>query len=253
MKYRKWIGGGLGWVLGGPLGALLGYFLGSAFDKASTMADAGQSRKGYGGPSFQRPQHTTSRGDFMACIVVLTGAVMKADGRVTQAELDYVKRFFVQQFGVETASDGILMLRDVLKKDIPVQEVSRQIGRQLDRASKLQLLHYLFGISNADGQIHPNELNVIADIAGNMGVSATDYNSVKSMFIKESPTSAYTILGITPDATDDEVKKAYRRMAVANHPDKVAYLGEDVQKSAKEKFQKINDAYESIKKERGMI
>lgn len=251
MKYRKWIGGGLGWVLGGPLGAILGYFLGSAFDKASTMTDAGRSRQGYGGPSFQRPQQTTSRGDFMACIVVLTGAVMKADGRVTKAELDYVKQFFVQQFGMEAATDGIRMLRDILKNDIPVYDVSRQIGQRLNHASKLQLLHYLFGISNADGQIQPNEVSLIGQIASGMGVGNTDFNSIKSMFIKDS-TSAYTILGITPNATDDEVKKAYRKMAVENHPDKVSYLGEDVQKSAKEKFQKINEAYETIKKERGM-
>lgn len=245
MKYRKWLGGGLGWVLGGPLGAILGYFLGSAFDKADSMAsNAGQSRQGYG-------QQSTSRGDFMASLVVLTAAVMKADGRVVKAELDYVKQFFVQQFGVGAATDGVRMLRDILKNDFPVYDVARQVGQHLNYSSKLQLVHFLFGISNADGQIHPNEINLIDNIAANMGLGDTDFNSIKSMFVKDSA-SAYSILGISPNATDDEVKKAYRKMAVENHPDKVSYLGEDIQKSAKEKFQKINEAYETIKKERGM-
>lgn len=249
MKYKKWIGGGLGWVLGGPLGAILGYLLGSAFDKSDFSTSGSRPNQGYESPTYQR--QTTSRNDFMVSLVVLTSAVMKADGRVTKAELDYVKQFFVQQFGVAAATDGVRMLRDILKNNIPVDDVARQIGQHLNYASKQQLLHYLFGISNADGQIHPNEVSLIGQIASGMGVGNTDFNSIKSMFIKDS-TSAYTILGISPDATDDEVKKAYRKMAVENHPDKVSYLGEDVQKAAKEKFQKINEAYETIKKERGM-
>ena len=171
--------------------------------------------------------------------------------RVTQAELNYVKQFFVRQFGVEAATDGIRMLRDVLKQQIPVYEVSRQIGQMLNYSSRLQLIDYLFGISNADGSVQANESNVIEVIARNMGISDTDFNSIKSMFVKQDADSAYKILGISPSATDDEVKKAYRKMAVENHPDKVAYLGEDVQRAAKEKFQKINEAYEAIKKQRG--
>lgn len=238
--------------MGGPLGGLLGYFIGSAFD--SNSQPGGHSQTGFGGQpgagtGYARQQ--TSRGDFMVSLVVLTAAVMKADGKVTQAELNYVKQFFVRQFGVETATDGIRMLRDVLKQQIPVYEVSRQIGQMLNYSSKLQLVDYLFGISNADGQIHTNELNVIEVIARNMGISDTDFNSIKSMFVKADADSAYKILGISPSATDDEVKKAYRKMAVENHPDKVAYLGEDVQRAAKEKFQKINEAYEAIKKQRG--
>ena len=252
MKFGKWIGGGIGWALGGPLGGILGYFIGAAFDTNSQPG--GQSQAGFSGrPSGSTgySQQQTSRGDFMVSLVVLTAAVMKADGKVTQAELNYVKQFFVRQFGVETATDGIRMLRDVLKQQIPVYDVSRQIGQMLNYSSRLQLIDYLFGISNADGVLHTSEVNVIEIIANNMGISSTDYNSIKSMFVKQDADSAYKILGISPSATDDEVKKAYRKMAVENHPDKVAYLGEDVQRAAKEKFQKINEAYEAIKKQRG--
>ena len=177
--------------MGGPLGGLLGYFIGSAFD--SNSQTSGQSQTGFGGqPGTGYARQQTSRGDFMVSLVVLTAAVMKADGKVTQAELNYVKQFFVRQFGVETATDGIRMLRDVLKQQIPVYEVSRQIGQMLNYSSKLQLIDYLFGISNADGQIHTNELNIIEVIARNMGISDTDFNSIKSMFVKADADSAFS-------------------------------------------------------------
>ena len=252
MKFGKWIGGGIGWALGGPLGGILGYFIGAAFDTNSQPG--GQSQAGFSGrPSGSTgySQQQTSRGDFMVSLVVLTAAVMKADGKVTQAELNYVKQFFVRQFGVETATDGIRMLRDVLKQQIPVYDVSRQIGQMLNYSSRLQLIDYLFGIVSTKGSVLPSELRLIEGIANNMGVNGTDFNSIKSMFVKVDADSPYKILGISPSATDDEVKKAYRKMAVENHPDKVAYLGEDVQRAAKEKFQKINEAYEAIKKQRG--
>ena len=252
MRFGKWIGGGIGWALGGPLGGFLGYLIGSAFDSEPQSGNNNQG--GYDGRQSRGPGHSrqqTSRGDFMVSLVVLTAAVMKADGRVTQAELNYVKQFFVRQFGVETATDGIRMLRDVLKQQIPVYDVSRQIGQMLNYSSRLQLIDYLFGIVSTKGSVLPSELRLIEVIASNMGVSNTDFNSIKSMFVKADADSAYKILGISPSATDDEVKKAYRKMAVENHPDKVAYLGEDVQRAAKEKFQKINEAYEAIKKQRG--
>jgi DnaJ like chaperone protein len=84
-----------------------------------------------------------------------------------------------------------------------------------------------------------------------MGISEKDFESIKAMFFKDTK-SAYKILEITPDASDEELKKAYRKMAIKYHPDKVSHLGEDVQKAAKEKFQQLNAAYEAIKKERGL-
>jgi DnaJ like chaperone protein len=238
MKVGKWIAGGLGWAFFGPIGGILGFLAGAAFEGM----DGGQSQ-----PINQRG---TTRGDFMVSLIVLTAAVMKADGKVTRGELDFVKQYLLRAFGQEAATDGVRMLRDVLKQEIPIDEVSRQIGQNLDYSSRLQLLHYLFGISGADGTTHRSEVEIIQRISNYMGVGASDFNSIKSMFYNDTHI-AYSILGVEPGASDDEIKKAYRKMAIEYHPDKVAYLGEDVQSKAKEKFQKINEAYESIKKERG--
>jgi DnaJ like chaperone protein len=84
-----------------------------------------------------------------------------------------------------------------------------------------------------------------------MGLNLKDIDSIRSMFIKNTD-AAYKILEVGPTATNEEIKKAYRRMAIKYHPDKVSYLGEDFQKAAKEKFQKVTEAYDDIKKERNI-
>jgi len=140
----------------------------------------------------------------------------------------------------------------MIKQDIDVREVARQVGQHMDNAAKLQLLHYLFGIAMADGNVDKAEVDKIMEISGYMGVSVADFNSVKAMFYKDVE-SAYMILQITAAATNEEVKKAYREMAKKYHPDRVASLGEEIRKAAEEKFQKVNEAYETIKKERGFV
>lgn len=233
----------LGFIVGfatlGPIGGIIGAALGSYLGGNYTRKDT------------EFLGTTPRQKDFSSSLLVLSAAVMKADGNVKKSELDYVKRFFLTNFGQEQAEKYILTLREILKQDIQIADVSQQIGRYMDYSSKLQLIHYLFGIASADGQVHENEVDVIETISRYMGIMSPDYESVKAMFVKQVD-DAYTILGIDPSASDDEVKKAYREMAKKNHPDKVAYLGEDVRKAAEKKFQEINDAYDRIKKQRGM-
>lgn len=242
MKYGKWVGGGLGWAFGGPIGGLIGFMFGSMFDSGDNP--------GYRSHPYEEGTPTQS-GDFSMSLLVLSAAVMKADGVVKKSELEYVRRFFDNNFGVEKSNQQMLILRELLKKDINVQDVSYQISRYMDYSSKLQLLHYLFGIALADGHVDNSEINVIQSISGFLKLSQADYNSVKAMFVKDTD-SAYKILEIEPDATDEELKKAYKKMAIKYHPDKVSHLGEDVRKAAEDKFQKLNAAYDEIKKQRGI-
>ena len=184
-------------------------------------------------------------------MLVLSAAVMKADGQVKRSELDYVKRFYLQNFGQERAENYIKMLREILEKEYNLYEVSQQVGHYMDYSSRLQLLHYLFGIANADGVITAEEVKVINTISDYMGVTNSDFQSLKAMFVKDTD-SAYKILGIDPSASDEEVKRAYREMAKKNHPDLVSSLGEEVRQATERKFQEINEAYETIKKQRGL-
>ncbi|MDX9883687.1 MAG: TerB family tellurite resistance protein [Prolixibacteraceae bacterium] len=240
-KFGKWIAGGLGWAFFGPLGGILGFVVGSVFDSENKF----QPDSSYSG------SRQTTTGGYVMSLLVLVAAMMKADGRVMKSELEYVKQFFVRTFGAASASEATRLLRDLLNQNIPVADVCRQIAKNMDYSSRLQLLHFLYGISQSDGQVHQTELDLIAHIAQNMGISSKDFESIHSMFVPNTD-AAYKILEIEQSATDEEVKKAYRKMAMKYHPDKVSYLGDDFQNAAKEKFQKVNEAYESIRKERNI-
>lgn len=246
--YGKWIGGGLGWALGGPIGGLLGFMFGSMFESDDSSSRSGS---GYQGLPYETSERSTQAGDFSLSLLVLAAAVMKADGTVKKSELDYVKRFFVSNFGEAKTVQLMQVLRELLKEEINIQEVSMQIRSAMDYSARLQLLHFLFGIAQADADTRNSEVDVINTIANFMRISAADFNSVKAMFVK-SVDSAYKILEISPDADDNEVKKAYHKMAIKYHPDKVSHLGAELQKAAEAKFQKLNAAYDEIKKKRGM-
>lgn len=247
-KYAKWLGGTAGWAFGGPIGALIGFALGSIYDNASGDV------MNWGNPELESPnrQRQTTAGDFEVSLLVLTAAVMKADHSVKKSELEFAKRFLVAQFGHAKAKEQLLLLREILKKPIEIRQVSMQIRRFMDHSSRLQLLQYLFQLANADKQIHGNELDMLTRIASYMGISKPDFMSIKAMFMAQSNDSVYQILEIQKTATDDEVKKAYRKMAIKYHPDKVGHLGAEHQQAAKQKFQKLTEAYEQIKKQRGM-
>jgi len=236
----KWIGGGLGFVMGGPLGAVLGFFVGSMVDNTSIQTS-----------TYTGTPRSTAQGDFGMSLLVLVAAMMKADNKVVKSELDYVRQFFVRQFGQSAASEALVMLKDILKQDIPVRDVCMQISRNMDYSSRLQLLHLLFNISFADGTVNSLETEAIEKMSGYLGIASSDFISIRNMFVPETD-SSYKILEIEPSATEEEVKKAYRRMAMKYHPDKVSHLGDEFRKTADEKFKKVNEAYNKIKKERNM-
>lgn len=235
--FGKWIGGGLGWAFGGPVGGILGFVIGAAIDSVEVK---------------KIENMPTTAGDFMVSLLILMAAVMKADGKIMRSELDYVKAYLQRTFGEDDTTEALKLLKEILEKPIPLADVCNQIRAHVDYASRLQLLHLLFGIALADKHLSPDEIKTIDEISARLGINAPDLNSIKSMFIEETDW-AYKVLETEKSATNEEIKKAYRQMALKYHPDKVAYLGEEIRKSANEKFQKVNEAYEKVKKERGLV
>ena len=286
---RRWIGGAIGWALtGGPIGALVGYAIGRHFDKKAEEEEA--RRAMYGGTAHAAPGSAPGGGahapkDFLSALMVLAAAVMKADGRVLKSELAEVKRFLSARFPTDQAQAALTILKELLAKEIDLGPVCEQIRWNVSHAGRLEMVHLLVGIALADGEFAGAERNLTFRIARLLGVSAADYVSIcaaaarrfreeaeaefargggsggaggssrrsraSSPRASSDPDWAYQVLEIGRSATDDEVKKAYRRMAMKYHPDRVATLGEEVRRSATEKFQAVSAAYESIKAERG--
>ena len=145
--------------------------------------------------------------------------------------------------------DFMTLFKDILKQDYPIKDVCKQITRSMDHPSRLELIHILFGLSLSDGSIHSNEQKIINTISNYLNINHNDFSSIKAMFIKDVG-SDYKILEVSASSTDDELKKAYRKMAVKYHPDKVSHLGEEVKNLAEEKFKMVNQAYTNIKKSR---
>ena len=245
--FKKIIAGGLGWTLGGPIGAIIGVALASLFDGDKTV-------------EYQRVEsgsraHNSSRraNDFQVVLLVLMTAVVKADGRVAKEELSVIKRFLIQNYGEEGAREAWQILNQLLKQNIDVAEVATQCALNLNYSVRLQLLNMLFSVASGDGSVVDAEVAVIKTIARYMRVTDADLASISAMFIKQSnPDWAYQVLELSPNCSDEDIKKAYRRMAMKYHPDKVNSLGEEVRQSATEKFRKVKEAYDYLKQQRGI-
>ncbi len=284
---RRWIGGAIGWALtGGPIGALVGYAIGRHFDKKAEEEEA--RRAMYGGTAHGAASSGGAHAggadggtDFLVSLLVLVAATMKADGRVVKSELEEVKRFLLAHFAAAEAQKALSLLKELLEKDIALGPVCEQIRWNMPHAGRLELVSLLVRISVADGEFAGSERNLTFRIARMLGVSAADYVSIcaaaaqafreragetggagaggssrrsraGSPHASSDPDWAYKVLEVDRSATDEEIKKAYRKMAMKYHPDRVATLGEDVKRSATEKFQAVAAAYDAIKAERGI-
>ena len=249
------IAGILGWIFSGSFWiGLLAYFVGRLIDSALNSR-------------VVIHHHRQSRADFDRTFLILCAEVMKADNALMRSELDCVKNYLLQQLGPERASQALLQLRDNLKENYSIEEVCAEVRSQSTIYERLITLKFLFDIAHADGAISAEELSCIQRIAALLNISRMDFESMKSMYMGgyqyqqgggysaprvENLDNDYRILELSPDATDEEVKKAYRELAKKHHPDKVNHLGDDVRKAAEEKFSRLNQAYERIKKARGM-
>ena len=211
-------------------GAFIGFFIGSFLS-----------------PKVQK----ISSKDFEINLLALASLVIKADGKVTQNELDFVRRYFISAYGKNRANEVFKIFnQNVKNKGISVSKISRLFNLALNYESRLQVIHFLFGIAKADGNISELEIKKLLEFSNLFKLSYADFLSIKAMFVKESD-NAYKILEVDKTATNDQIKKSYRDLAKKHHPDKVQHLGDAYVKAAQDKFQQIQKAYQNIKNERG--
>lgn len=254
MAIGKWIGGVIGFIAGGPLGALLGYVLGSVFDRPSTAQNSSQYTDDTG---------IGQRNSFLFSLLVLASYIIKADGKVMHSEMELVRRFLRTNFGEEAVTEGneILLKLFERRKQMDatdpyafrrtINDCGRQIAANMSYEQRLQLLNFLVMIAQADGHVCDQEIVALKEVASAMGMSQSEVDSMLNLG-KDTLDAAYKVLEISPSATDDDVKAAYRQLAKKHHPDRVASLGEDIRHAAEEKFRQINEAKDAIYKARGL-
>ena len=231
MSNVKWISAAAGWFFAGPIGGIIGYYIGKNFFTSKV----------------------DNKTAFEISLLILSSIVIKADGKVLKSELDYVKKFFIKTFGPNKSNEYFRMFNNLNKQDFnsKLRQICIQLNSHISHSSRLEIIHFLFGVSYADNEIHSKEVETIKKIATYLNINPYDFESIKSMFLANGNSNSekwYKILGLTKDATDSEVKKAYRKMAIKYHPDKLIGVSEDIKKLAQEKFLSVKESYEQIMK-----
>ena len=254
MGFGKWIGGIVGYMAAGPLGALAGYVIGRLFEGNDNNEGRHYT---YDNPTYGQ------RNSFLFSLLVMASYIIKADGKVMHSEMEFVRQFLRVNFGEAAVSEGNQILLNLFEQRKQMDgkdpsafknaifECGVQIKQNMSYEQRLQLLSFLAKIAQSDGNVCKEEIDALKEVALSMGMSAQEVESMLNLGGKTLD-EAYKVLEIEPTATDDEVKKAYRKMALKHHPDRVETLGEDVKKAAEEKFQQINNAKEMIFKARGL-
>lgn len=275
MALGKWIGSALGWILSGGnvLGAIAGYCIGSLLSEATSTAERENGfngngntfRNDYSDTQFNQRPFEEDRNSFLFSMLVLSSYIIKADGKIMHSEMNCVRNFLHNNFGEQAVRQGediLLKLFEMQKQQgaTTFKETIRkscvEISFHMNIGQRLQLLDYLIIIAKVDGTVSPEEVYALKEVATYLGLSAQDVDSMLNMEASSNQqiglNEAYKILGISPNATNDEVKAAYRKMALKHHPDRVSTLGDDVREAAEKKFQEINNAKERIYKARGL-
>ena len=256
MAFGKWIGGYLGWSAFGPMGGLIGFLVGAAIDMVVGQSAETDAERLIGNESSQEGD----RNSFFISMLVLSAYIVKADGKVMHSEMELVRGTLRQNFGEQAAQEGDQIMRQLFAEQDRlgpyayqqnIRQACQQIATHIDYSGRLQLLSFLVMIAQADGRVDQVEVNALKEVAQWMQMSPQEVDAMLHLQ-GDSLEDAYKVLGVSPDASDAELKKAYRKLALEHHPDRVAKLGDDVRRAAEKKFQEINAAKERIWKARGL-
>ncbi len=241
----RWFIAVIGYALFKFPGAVVGFLIGSVFDNYNKTSSGGRQT------IFTQSRRPVSPADFELKLLSLASIVIKADGTVNKQELDFVRQYFVQAYGRDHANATFKIFNEQIKKQqLSAASICSYLKQRMRYESRLQVLHFLFSISKADGHVSEAEVREIQKIAGYLDLGDADFESIKAMFFS-NPDSAYKILEIDRSASIPDIKKAYRTMVKKFHPDKLQHMDEAYQRGAEEKFRKVQEAYEQIQKERG--
>lgn len=240
--WGKILGGAAGFALGGPIGALLGTMAGHAFvDTAKKPTDT-RSRK-----------HLA----FTAGVIVLAAKMAKADGVVSEEEIQAFRQAFHPVLKDEVKEAEVARVFNIAKKDSEgFEPYARQLAEMFsgNPAVLEELLNCLFLIAKADNVYHPKENEYLESVAEIFGLSEVAFRRIRAAHGVDKP-DPYTILGVARNISDEELKSKYRELVRAHHPDTLIAQGvpQEFIDTANENLAVINDAYDRVERERKAV
>jgi DnaJ like chaperone protein len=234
-RYEKWLGAGLGFVVtGNPVGAYMGYVAGSALESDSKTSNKGLSIT-----------------EFETNILVLAAEVIKADGKASAVELDFVRTFFDTHFDTAHRVERSKVLYHCIQRGYDPRKACQDLRTTASTSTRRQLLQFLFELAAADTISSDKEISLLFKIAGWLNINDVEFKKIRKE-INTVNKIDYTLLQVQPNASWDEIKAAYRRLVLEFHPDKNAQLSKAAQEEMAHKFMQLQAAFDRIKQERGM-
>jgi len=255
----KFIGVIAGYFLFGFIGAILGYIVGVFIDRVRALGAGGMN------PLTNALRQTV----FLETLFILMGKLAKADGQISQDEIDHVEQF-IQKLGMTTEhrTQAIAWFKKGADQAFEIEPTYQRFMSICGQTKDLKqvLLVYLIVTALADGYFHPAEEALLAEISSHLGYDKTAFKQLFDMVLNQSHfgahqtnpaealDDAYKALGVTKDSTDQEIKRAYRKLMSQYHPDKLMGQGvpEDMIAVATEQAKEIQLAYDLIKKNRNI-
>ena len=260
--WGKVLGGTFGFMLGGPIGALFGAALGHGFDRGVSS-----HLRALPGEDVQATRKERAQAAFFTATFGVMGHIAKADGRVSPEEIRLAGAV-MDQLGMrgEMRAAAQRLFNEGKAPDFPLDDILAQLRRECRYSLDLARLFVEIQLraAYADGAVHPAERRLLDHIAGGLGLAAHELAQLEGMVRAQlgpgdphaplSAEDACTVLGVPPDASDAEVKRAYRRLMNRHHPDKLVAKGlpEEMMRAATEKTREIKAAYERVKEARGL-
>ena len=232
-KYEKWLGAGLGFMVGGPMGSMIGYAAGEQMGKP--------------GKQYSKTANTS---EFETNLLLLASAVIVADGKIAQEELDFVEGFFRDNFDPKHVNEKMAILKHCLERRYEVRKACDDIRIMAKPSTRMQIMHFLFDLAISDAALDRKENEVIFVIAGWLNVNDIDYRKIKTDYTEE--VKRYNIFGLAHNASFEQIKAAYRKLVLEYHPDRNAHLSPAEQKAIAEKFRRVQEAFDKIRAERGI-
>lgn len=235
-KYEKWLGAGLGWAMtGNPLGGLLGFIAGSLLD-TDDKKTGGKAAVGLT--------------EFETNLIVISSHLITIDGKVTMQEIAFLQQFLNTHFEDKHADKRKEVIHHCLNKEYDLNVACDQIRMYTPHATHVQVIRFLFDLALSDGDLNERESYFIFRLAGYINVNDVEFRKLKTEHL-EVKTTAYEVLGARKEMSFSEIRMIYRQSVLKYHPDRNKDVSEAEKKKLADKFQKIQEAYQQVKKERG--